>query len=418
VAVDDDDARGDLARLRVPLAGALTETGDVFDPFRLVDGGGQPVVPVTGFLRNLQAAGRSEATRRSYAHDLLRWFRFTWAAGFAWDQATRAEARDFCRWLQLSGKPERDHWRTGRPAGPGSGRVPGTVNAVTGKASPGPGYAVATVAHCETVCRSFYDYHLETGAGPLANPFPLARKGPRANAHHNPMEPFGKERAGLFRPRQPKRIPRGIPDRMFDELFASLPSSRDRALVAFWVSTGARASELLGVTRGSMDPGSQLVTVIRKGSRAMQPLPASPDAFVWLRLYQEETHGLVPSGPDDPLWWTLRRPFRPLAYNAARMMFDRANDAVGAGWTLHSLRHSAAYRMARDPDMPITDVQWVLGHASLTSTQIYVVPAAEDVIEAALAHHRRRSEPRSAVPEPTPCYRPESLDVLFGKGRW
>ena len=73
---------------------------------------------------------------------------------------------------------------------PGRPRVraaPGTVNAVTGKASPGPGYAVATVAHCETVCRSLYDYHLEAGTGPLANPFPLARKGRRANAHHNPM---------------------------------------------------------------------------------------------------------------------------------------------------------------------------------------------------------------------------------------
>jgi hypothetical protein len=47
----------------------------VFDPFRLVDGGGQPVVPVTGFLRNIQAAGRSEATQRSYGMALLRWFR-------------------------------------------------------------------------------------------------------------------------------------------------------------------------------------------------------------------------------------------------------------------------------------------------------------------------------------------------------
>jgi integrase len=115
---------------------------------------------------------------------------------------------------------------------------------------------------------------------------------------------------------------------------------------------------------------------------------------------------------------TLRRPFRPLVYNAARMMFDRANDTIGAGWTLHSLRHSAAYRMARDPDMPITDVQWVLGHASLTSTQIYVVPTPEDAIEATLAHHRRQSEARPAPPEPAPGYRAESLDVLFGKGRW
>jgi hypothetical protein len=37
--------------------------------------------------------------------------------------------------------------------------------------------------------------------------------------------------------------------------------------------------------------------------------------------------------------------------------------------------------------MPITDVQWILGHISLTTTQIYVDPTAEDVIEATLAHH-------------------------------
>ena len=115
----------------------------------------------------------------------------------------------------------------------------------------------STVAHCETVCRWFYDYHLEAGTGPLANPFPLARKGRRANAHHNPMLPFRRQQAGLFRPRKPKRIPRGIPDRMFDELFASLPSNRDRALVAFWVSTGARAAELLGVQSGAWTPGAR-----------------------------------------------------------------------------------------------------------------------------------------------------------------
>jgi hypothetical protein len=39
--------------------------------------------------------------------DLLRWFRFLWAIGVPWNQATRAEARDFCRWLQVAGKPAR-----------------------------------------------------------------------------------------------------------------------------------------------------------------------------------------------------------------------------------------------------------------------------------------------------------------------
>jgi hypothetical protein len=63
-------------------------------------------------------------------------------------------------------------------------------------------------------------------------------------------------------------------------------------------------------------------------------------------------------------------------------------------------------------------VQWVLGHSSLTSTQIYVNPTPGDVIEATLAYHRRQAEPRPAPPGPAPGYRPESLDVLFGKGRW
>jgi site-specific recombinase XerC len=101
------------------------------------------------------------------------------------------------------------------------------------------------------------------------------------------MNPFPKQKAGLFRPRVPRRVPKQIPDEAFNELFARLPSNRDRALVAFWISTGARASELLGAVCPGADPGQQLITVIRKGSRAMQALPASPDAFVWLRLYQQ-----------------------------------------------------------------------------------------------------------------------------------
>jgi site-specific recombinase XerC len=398
---NDYDTFRDLGSLMVPGAGALVESGDMWEPYYLSDPGGGRVVPVSEYLRDLQAAGRPATTQRSYSLALLRWFRFTWAVGVPWNHATRVEARDFCRWLQLSGKP-----------GQASG-----AEAVPARQSGPARLAPSTVAHCETVCRGFYGYHLEAGTGPIVNPFPLARAG-RAHAHHNPLEAFPRQKAGLFRPRVPQRVPRQIPDSVFNELFARLGSNRDRALVAFWVSTGARASELLGVTRSGTDPGQQLITVIRKGSRAIQQLPASPDAFVWLRLYQQDVHGLVPPGPDDALWWTLRRPFRPLSYHAAQVMFDRVNSAVGAGWTLHSLRHTAAYRMARDPGMPITDVQWILGHASLTTTQIYVNPTAEDVIEAALAHHRRQAEPRPVLPDPAPGYRPESLDVLFGKGRW
>ena len=414
---EDQDLPQDLGTLVVPPAGALTGTGDPWEPYRLTGPDGGRVEAVAEFLRELQAAGRPATTQRSYGMALLRWFRFLSAVGVPWDQATRIEARDFCRWIQLADKPARPHWRS---AGGQPETAPAVVAAAppTGKRVAGRRYASSTVAHCETVCRGFYSYHLDAGTGPLVNPFPLARAG-RANAHRNPMEPSGRQRAGLFRPRLARRIPRQIPDQAFNELFARLGSHRDRALVAFWVSTGARASELLGVPCSGADPGQQLITVIRKGSRALQPLPASPDAFVWLRLYQQQVHGLVPAGPDDPLWWTLRRPFRPLAYHAARAMFVRANTAAGTGWSLHDLRHTAAYRLARDPDMPITDVQWVLGHESLSTTQLYVTPTAEDVIESTLAHHRRQAEPAPAPPPgPGLRYRPESLDVLFGRERW
>ena len=297
----------------------------------------------------------------------------------------------------------------------------GTPNSVTGKPTPAATYAPATRAHSETVVRGFYAFHQEAGSGPMVNPFPLVgeRREQRAHAHHNPMEPWRQERSGRYRPRLAQRAPRSIPDDRFDQLFAELGSHRDRALVSLWVSTGARAAELLGVRYGDIDAGQQLVTVVRKGSRAVQQLPASPDAFVWLRLYQCTLDASVPTGRDDPVWWTLRSPRRPLTYHAARAMFTRANHVLGANWSLHDLRHTAAYRMARDPQMPLSDVQWVLGHAHLSTTQLYLTPVPSEVIAGVLAHHRRVSGDDSAIAvgdeRRAGEYRVETLDTLFGR---
>jgi integrase len=412
------DAPRDLSRLGVPLGGSLEATGDLFEPYRLVDADGVVLVPAAAYFRELAACGRPVATHRSYGMALLRWWRFLRAVGVGWDQATRAEARDFCSWIQLADKPARPHWRYpggGAPGAVTARAAAGMPNPVTGKPSPGRGYATATVMHCESVLRGFYEFHLQAGSGPMVNPFPLARgRRTRANAHRSPMDPFPGQRAGRYRPKAARRIPRQIPDEKFDELFTELGSNRDRALVAFWVSTGARASELLGATVADADPGQQLITVIRKGTRAFQSLPASPDAFVWLRLYQAQIRGLVPAGRDQPLWWTLRRPWRALGYDAARAMFARANAALGSNWSLHDLRHSAAYRMARDPDMPLTDIQWVLGHVHLSTTQQYLTPLTEDVIASVLAFHDRRRDPGSGVSPTAAGYRAESLKNLFG----
>ena len=254
--------------------------------------------PVAVFLRELLAAGRSAATLRSYGMDLLRWWRFLHAVDVGWDRATRVEARDFSCWIQLTVKQRR--LATQSDTG-WSSVVSGAPNSVTGKAAPSDGYAPATVAHSETVLARLLRF--SPGCRHRPDPEPVsARSVPSVRTRARAPQPDGRvaarERVGRYRPKVPNRIPRAIPDERFNELFAALPSNRDRALVAFWISTGVRASELLGTRQCDVDPGQQLITVVRKGTRAAQQVPASADAFVWLRLYQQELHGEIPRGPD------------------------------------------------------------------------------------------------------------------------
>lgn len=109
-------------------------------------------------------------------------------------------------------------------------------------------------------------------------------------------------------------------------------------------------------------------------------------------------------------------PGAPLTYSAARRMLQRANDSLGTAWTLHDLRHIAAQRMVDDPKMSLSDVQWVMGHAHITTTQIYLRPREEEVVSRVLAHHRDRAESPTTPPPPvdTADYSAEVLAVLFG----
>lgn len=91
------------------------------------------------------------------------------------------------------------------------------------------------------------------------------------------------------------------------------------------------------------------------------------------------------------------------------MMFNRANDLLGANWTLHDLRHTATFLMLDDPNMPPVYVQKILGHKYLSTLDIYNRPTRDDVIAAGLAHHarqeQRRKEPPVSVDEPSLAYK-------------
>jgi hypothetical protein len=63
----DDEPSRDLAALAVPRDGRMVATGDRYEPYRLVDADGVVAAGAAAFFRDLLAAGRSEATVRSYA---------------------------------------------------------------------------------------------------------------------------------------------------------------------------------------------------------------------------------------------------------------------------------------------------------------------------------------------------------------
>ena len=188
------------------------------------------------------------------------------------------------------------------------------------------------------------------------------------------MQDFVIHRRANYPEKTPRPVWRAIPDEAATALFDALRSNRDRALVSFYLSSGVRASELLGLRHGDLDAGHYTITVTSKGSRARETVPASVDSFVWLALYLAEQ---PPITSDGPVWWTRRSKSVPLNYHAMRAVLRRANASLGTNWSLHDFRHTAAARLLADPAFTLVDVQTILRHASIATTQIYAQPRLE-----------------------------------------
>jgi integrase len=389
------DGRADLPRF-----GAVIKGPSLSLPYVVTDAAGHEVEPVSGYLRDLQLSDASPLTCRSYGYDLLRWFRLLWAVDVGWEQATEREAAALVGWLRAAQNPQRKRSRPG-------GYPAGSVNPKTGKPVPASGYTPATTAHNLTVVHGFYEFHRHFGRGPVVNPVPESRSRRRALAHVSPIEAPGKFRRGRLRPKVQPRPIRAIPDAQWDELFARMGCNRDRALLACWVSSGARAEELLGVGLGDIDWQAGKLWVVSKGTRLRQAVPVSPEALAYLAAYLDEAG--LPDG-SGPVWRARRGRPRPLTYSAARRVVQRANECLGTNWTLHDLRHTAATRMARDPGLTLVEVQSILRHAHVTTTARYTPAGLEDLLGKLAEHYQRPAQPASWAAR----YDPEDVSAVFG----
>lgn len=187
------------------------------------------------------------------------------------------------------------------------------------------------------------------------------------------------------------RVPAGIPHPLSEAEVATLLSAvlgdepvarRDRALLEFLYATGARISEAVGLSITDIDVDSGLVRLFGKGSKE-RIVPFGRAAGEALRAW------LSPSGRPlmEPLRWARRGDAEAVFLNhrGARLSRQSAwlvvrtyGDACGFGDRLspHVLRHSCATHLL-DHGADLRIVQEMLGHASISTTQVYTKVSQE-----------------------------------------
>jgi integrase/recombinase XerD len=198
-------------------------------------------------------------------------------------------------------------------------------------------------------------------------------------------------------------VPAGLPKALGEDEVSGLLGAvvgheprarRDRALLEVLYGTGARISEAVGLSLGDVDLESGLLRVFGKGAK---------ERIVPLGRHAGQALGawLSPSGRGavEPARWArrgdaeavfLNRRGGRLTRQGAWLVVKRYGDAVGLGAKLtpHVLRHSCATHML-DHGADIRVVQELLGHASISTTQIYTKVSTERLFAAYREAHPR-----------------------------
>ena len=209
----------------------------------------------------------------------------------------------------------------------------------------------ATMARKIATLRSFYKW-LERNSAVDTNPMTLIRT-----------------------PRQKKRLPKAIDVEQVEKLLSApndktLLGARDRAILETLYSTGIRVSELVGINFGDIDETGQAVVIRGKG-RKERIVPLGTHAMSAVSHYISVMHANnVTNESADPLF--INKHTTRLSTRSVRRKVSKYLDQVGLDPAIspHTLRHSFATHLL-DNGADLRSVQELLGHQSLSTTQIY-----------------------------------------------
>jgi integrase/recombinase XerD len=279
--------------------------------------------------------------------------------------AYRRDARRWCRWLEGHGVALADV----REA---------DVEAYIGELR-GSSLAPATVARAVVAVRSLHRF--------------LADEGRAA----------GDPGADVATPRVPSGLPKALSEAEVSALLAAVvgdePSARrDRAILEVLYGTGLRISELVGLRLGDIDLESGLLRAFGKGSKErVVPLGRHAAAAVSAWLEPGGRPALVPArwarrGDAEAVF--LNRRGGRLTRQGAWLVVKHWGYEAGIGdkLTPHVLRHSCATHML-DHGADLRAVQEMLGHASVSTTQVYTKVSTERLFSAYRAAHPRATFP-------------------------
>jgi integrase/recombinase XerD len=200
--------------------------------------------------------------------------------------------------------------------------------------------------------------------------------------------------AQLASPKLGRSLPKALSESEVEALLAAAgpddPAAlRDRAMLELMYAAGLRVSELVGLPAASVNLRQGVLRVAGKGGKE-RLVPMGEEAQHWLERYLREARPMLAGKRDVlPLFVDARGEAvtRQRAWTLVKALAARAG-IDPARVTPHGLRHSFATHLLNH-GADLRALQMLLGHSSLSTTQIYTLVAREGLKRLHAAHHPR-----------------------------